>query len=238
MKRTLAFSLIVGLILATPAIAGATAKPPTTAQLRSEFLSAVKPLNAAETTWDRSVNALPSSAPFSALEPIDSPFSNALLTAAGKLSRLGATGKIATDIKALDAAYTRCAGYLEVAFVQSTYSSGAWVRDITAAAKAKVTADHARCAKPSAYRCHRAICRERHRLESSSCARAGGDDAEAGQPRRGHPPVRPVSRGPVIFDDRTRAPARGSPREQRTAPVETTIANLAVILDKPRPRTS
>ena len=101
----------------------------------------MKPLNAAETTWDRSVNALPSSAPFSALEPIDSPFSNALSTAAGKLSR-SATGKIATDIKALDAAYMCRAGYLEVAFVQSTYSSGAWVRDITAAAKAKVTVDH------------------------------------------------------------------------------------------------
>lgn len=128
--------------LATPTIAGATAKPPTTAHLRSEFLSAVKPLNAAETAWDQRAGALPSSAPFTALEPIDPPFSDALLTAVGKLSRLGATGKVATDIKALDAAYTRCAGYLEVAFVQSTYSSGAWVRDITAAAKAKTTADH------------------------------------------------------------------------------------------------
>lgn len=142
MKRLLSTALAAGLIVAVPGIAGASSKPPTIAQLRSAFLAAAKPLNAAETTWDHQVGALPSSAPYSALEPIDPPFSDALLTFVGKLSRLGATGTVATDIKALDTADTRCAGYLEVAFVQSTYSSGAWVRDITAAAKAKVTADH------------------------------------------------------------------------------------------------
>ena len=160
MKRTLAFSLIVGLILATPAIAGATAKPPTTARLRSEFLSAVKPLNAAETTSDRSVNALPSSAPFSALEPIDSPFSNALLTAAGKLSRLGATGKIATDIKALDAAYTCGADTWKLPSCRAPIRAehGCVTSQPRRRRKSPSTT---RCARRSAYRCHRATCRER-----------------------------------------------------------------------------
>ena len=193
----------------------------------------MKPLNAAETTWDRSVNALPSSAPFSALEPIDSPFSNALLTAAASCA-------------------ARCDGQDSDGYQGARRRLHRAARDTwkLPSCRAPIRAEHgcvtsqprrrrksppttAAARRPSADRCHRAICRERHRLESSNRATRWWRRCRSGATSK-RSSASPTSQ-PRTLLFATIELARflvGLRARAEDATVEATIANLAAILDK------